>query len=542
MVVQPIDVCASDGSLCAPFNLTSRVGNPGNQNQATNPIGFVDSTTKNDITRAMLNQFGVDVTYLPIARYNSPINQLTGTTFQTLNVIQDATNTQCPFPGGTQSGFTSCDFLTLSQQPEISMGTVRTPTNPIPAVPIGAPGVVNLFFVRTLNPPVSQIGGTLYGFSWIANNAVAIGGNTFFPPAPLRPRFDTLAHEFLHNLGATHNDFGAGTSAPTFMLEAANLVSAGCCAANGADLRIEPSSPGCLPQSSTNPNGGALFDLDQGLCPSAPTTPIADRLTLNGQVVPSQQDVALGNGQLNLLGSGLLSNVPNSMVMAMSPVTGGGVAAATTAGTNSTARADSSSSNTINFSVSGPDTGTLMAIILVLPDKLKFAPQNPFMPILNGVLVVDAEILHGNSGNLRGVCPPAGNCLLVEFAQPGLRSSQTVKFSIGIRIGGAPIIIDELAGRDITFIFGPDTYMTTSALTGPVSGVLTAGSLQPDTAVPTGFQDPSQFAGTGSLPCTPIEIGFEPPTFACPNPAQTGIQDGNVLIEGGQLPSGGGRG
>ena len=71
MTIQPIDVCADNGSLCAPFNLTNKVGNPDNKDQTANPIGFVDATTKKDITRVMLNQFGIDVAYLPVARYNS---------------------------------------------------------------------------------------------------------------------------------------------------------------------------------------------------------------------------------------------------------------------------------------------------------------------------------------------------------------------------------------------------------------------------------------------------------------------------------------
>src|SRR5689334_114106 len=56
LIVQPIDVCATDGSQCAPLNLINKVGKPDNKDQTTNPIGFVDTTTKNDITRVMLNQ------------------------------------------------------------------------------------------------------------------------------------------------------------------------------------------------------------------------------------------------------------------------------------------------------------------------------------------------------------------------------------------------------------------------------------------------------------------------------------------------------
>ncbi len=69
VVVQPIDVCSNTGTGCAPFNATSAIGNPTNQNQITNPIGFVvDPTTGAsnpatggvNITRALLNQIGVD--------------------------------------------------------------------------------------------------------------------------------------------------------------------------------------------------------------------------------------------------------------------------------------------------------------------------------------------------------------------------------------------------------------------------------------------------------------------------------------------------
>jgi hypothetical protein len=202
IVVQPIDVCAATSQgppMCAPFNQKNVNGNPSDQNQITNPIGFVD-TSGIDITRAMLNQIGVDVTFLPIAQY--PVTQ-----FLSLQVLEDA-NSPCSPPGGTASGFTSCDLLTLSQQPDLSQMVGYMPMPPLASDPT----VINMFFVDDLIPPLSQMGGTLYGFSWINNNGIAIGGNTFFPPAFSTARFDTLAHELGHNLALTHIDFGAASA------------------------------------------------------------------------------------------------------------------------------------------------------------------------------------------------------------------------------------------------------------------------------------------------------------------------------------------
>jgi hypothetical protein len=481
LIVQPIDLCANDGSLCAPFNLTSKVGNPNNTDQTKNPIGFVDATTGKDVTRVMLNQFGVDVTYLPVARYNSM-------TFQTLNVIQDLTNTQCPFPGGTQSGFTSCDFLTLSQQPRISLGTVPNPTNPA-GVPVGPNGVANVFFVNTLNP-VNQQGSTLYGFSWIGNNGVAIGKNTFFPTPPLRPRFDNLGHELLHALGGTHDMFGANGVA-------SNMGAAG--ASGGTDLRIVPSSPGCSAPSSTNPNGGALYDLDiVGLCPSAPPSPIADQLTLHGQFTPSQQDVAIGN-VLNLPGSGLLTNVPNATV---GVGTGGDAATATS-----------------TSSASAAPKAAGVFFFVMLPKGVRFTSTLK-ETFTSGV--ADWDISNGNNGWARGFCDPATQCLLVDFKPPGLQANTAnsfVEFTIGLR--GDP------TGGKIRFIYAPDTFTNVSE----IDGFGFSGSQFPDTTSPAGFLDPTQIAASTSLACTPVG-------GVCVNPQKEGISD-TPFNEGGQLHSGG---
>jgi hypothetical protein len=530
IVVQPIDVCEDSGTTtCAPFNTTApetQVGDPNNKDQITNPIGFVDQATNIDITRAMLNQAGVDVTFLPIATYNN-------TMFQTLRVVEDATNQECPFSGGTISGFTSCNLLSLSQQPDLSQVVGYMPTPPLAPEPT----VINMFFVTRLIAPPQQEGGTLYGFSWINNNGIAIGKNTFFPPSPRSPRFDTLAHEVLHNLALTHTEFGAGMPP--------NLESAGCCTSTRTDLRTEPLS-----------TEDALARLGLGT---------ADQLTLTSQFLPvSQQD--------RVLMSGLLRDVPDSTLTAMmsgsadaAAATGGVVAAAATPDDSLTLGTNSRSSTSINFEVSGavsagnPDE-SLTALILMLPKGLKFDPRNRFYAYFNPQYVAETEILYGNSRDKEnGFCVdpadlgqisddryehhrvPTTQCLLIEFKRPGLQKGQTVRFRVGVSIGGAPITIDELVGGDVTFIFGSDTYATTSALTGPVDGPLMAGSQQPDLRVPTRYVDPSRVLPTGNSPCT-VEVDTSlarrptvHPTTGCPDPRMTGIEDGDPSHEGGQL-------
>src|SRR5271170_256852 len=103
IVVQPIDVCAANGSSCAPFNTVNAVGNPSTagynaagrfmNGTSPNPIGFVvDPTTGAspppsgdtngvEITRTLLNELGVDLMWLPMKQYNSDINPNTNTTF-----------------------------------------------------------------------------------------------------------------------------------------------------------------------------------------------------------------------------------------------------------------------------------------------------------------------------------------------------------------------------------------------------------------------------------------------------------------------------
>lgn len=171
------------GATCSPFNNLGQTGPDA-------PVGFIDPATGLNISRALWNQAGIDVTFQPVVQY------LDAGAFQTLHVTTDP-NTGL---------LTSLDFQTLSQQPALSLGiTPSAPLSPNPTT-------MNMFFVNTLVP---QVPGVLYGFSWINNNGIAISANTFgtkIGNVTLPGRPDTIPHEIGHVLDLDHNTFGAGAS------------------------------------------------------------------------------------------------------------------------------------------------------------------------------------------------------------------------------------------------------------------------------------------------------------------------------------------
>ena len=110
IVVQPIDVCNSTGTTCAPIN--SKGETVLSSTGVNTPVGFFDPTSGANITQSIiLTQLGVNVVFLPAVQYNSPNTNPLGGSFQTLHVQNSST---------TASGQTSSDFLVLSQQPQIS--------------------------------------------------------------------------------------------------------------------------------------------------------------------------------------------------------------------------------------------------------------------------------------------------------------------------------------------------------------------------------------------------------------------------------------
>jgi hypothetical protein len=535
ITVQPIDVCAKRGpfTVCAPFNATSNTGNPATQNSTTNPIGFVysyvDPTTNQtvyiDVTRALLNQMGVDVQWQPMVQYVSPIiDTSTGQTYQTLNVVTD--NSACGFPPGSpQTGLQSCDFLSLSQQPCIAktpnpVCTIASPLSPVPSI-------VNMFFVNTLNPPPSQAGSQLNGFSWLNNNGISIGSNTFFPPAPLTPLVDVLAHELLHNAGLDHTHWGAGPYNPISVDPDGGALQG----TPGGTMvgECDAGYPACMANLLTVGKQRTVPTVDcvavanpplpgQTPCPDAPSlaTGDADQLTLI-----SQQWAGLPQSQQGQVTdpTGLLQPIPNSMT---------------------TVRA-LQNSNSMNVTVTGARNGgpddTLLAWVFLAPGALQFDGHFRFSSPSR--LLQDADWPHPdrddnttngvyNLGTLYDVCAASSaQCLIVEFNLPGIGPNTTIEFSKGFT---TPITNASLCGAKITSIFGHG-YMTTSQLACPnnaVPSVLTASSWSPDLTAPVPPQIVNEAAfeaaASGNPPCRPVN-------GVCPDPVITGVTDANPAEE-----------
>jgi hypothetical protein len=496
VAIQPIDVCSSTKTGCAPFNTSSKIGNPGAATSTT-PIGFVDTASGKDVTRAIWNQVGIDVAWSPIRQYNN-------TSFQTLHITTGLNGT----------GLASSEFSTLSQQDGISLGTAPNP-NP-PNAPVASQAtVVNMFFVNTLVPPPG-ISGTLYGFSWINNNGIAIGPNTFFPPFPLTPRFDTLAHEIGHNLALDHGTFGAGL--------ANDLLTAGV-------TRSEPAN-----------TSAAITDAN-----ATPTSP-AEQLNL------AQDDHADLSGFLNPIASSTTTATkpPTTTTTALAVTTTGGL-------TSIAAVPGKTKPNTsIFFDVFGPSQGrdgeTLIGLTVTLYSGAKFDPSNKVHFTSNGPLVTDTDYDRGGSRDRD--CPIAHTkCLIVDLTNPGLPLGRDLRFSQGIIKSGdddesaptaaddggkQPVCLADLAAAGITITYRfSDGLVITSAMTGGGSTAgancvgdttqLTADSQQPTPTVRTQI-DPGVFTSVaGKLPCTPSESGCTPPSV-------TGGQDGDPRCEA-QPPS-----
>lgn len=184
ITVQPIDVC---GVTCAPINNLG-AGHNIWSNAAAGAVGFMSGGV--NVTRAIWNQIGIDVTFMPAVGY-------VNSSFLTVPVAScSPLGTDCQSPV----------FQELSQQPAVSSGAVPNPTNPAGIPLSGNATTINAFFIGSLKPPATQP-GTLYGLAWVNNNGVAIASNSL---SGLGARADTLAHEMGHNLDLDHTTLGAG--------------------------------------------------------------------------------------------------------------------------------------------------------------------------------------------------------------------------------------------------------------------------------------------------------------------------------------------
>jgi hypothetical protein len=537
VVLNPIDVCASGGTGCAPFN-TLRTA-PGNATTLT-PIGFVDSTTNINVTRADWLQTGIDVTFMPIKQYNSPANidpwrasdttppntPYTRTDYRTLHAISVTCTTGAV-------NLTSPDFQALTKMSVCGApSTANPPPLPSPAPPLHTDSkVIDVFFVNDILEGNTR----LAGFSWINANGIAIAKDAF---STLAPRFDTLAHEIGHTLNLDHTTFqDTGMTGPGVVCAGVpspggcNLMDAGSNASN-QPFRIVPSSPGC----SKTPPGGALFDLDTGLCASMPSVPQADQINSNQ-----------GN-EANM--SGFLNPIPSVVAMATA---GGGAPApaaatattATTAATAATSRAGSS----ILFSVTDNgggrfdrstfnDTETVMAIALAFPKGISPKAKNPITVIPGGPTVARVRVFTPGSGDDEGddeedegggsktdktfqACHSGITCLEIDFTKGTFTAGSTFSFNVNftknVTVGQLTdthhtVVTDDLLAT--TSILEPRSSTSISAATVN-NQPLTADSQFPDATVAAIIVNPARFAafgappsftGFGLQPCTlPIE-------------------------------------
>lgn len=400
----------------------------------------------------------------------------------------------------TVTGLQSTDFQNLSQQAKptppattpcaISQMTIPPNSNGnlcgSPTFPRSTDAsTIDLFFVSKLNPPAQ--GGTLYGLSWIGNNGVAIGGNTFFAPTPLQARPDTIAHELLHDLGLDHGTYGSGPWTPPTNVPQnatpfysapfgvappipANPLFGECdssypaCGANlmtTGSLRTEPTVSCVL--------AGFTGDAVPSACSGLPAlyNGLADQVTpLNtsfGFGAASQQQLPVSQQQevLTSMSGLLLSNNPAIIPPLMQ--FSGLISPVPYETTEAQLGTGGSPTDPVRFDLSGPAGGqpgeTLVAWVLTLPPGETFARHDRFHVVSQSRrdLVRDVNYYPdtGNNPLMRNIAyyPGADNdsakpnngaaadspcasataeCVMVKFREPGLGRHDSISFSEGI--------------------------------------------------------------------------------------------------------------
>ena len=514
LVIQPIDVCGTAGPSsatgCAPFNTLSKSPNP-TLATLTTPIGFVDTTTNINLTRAIWLQAGIDVTFLPVKEYNN-------TTDQAIEI--DCSTATNPCTGS----LTSSHFKALSSgTPGATSGCSYDCA--VPLAPASA-NAINMFLVNSLTGGTG-VTGTLFGFAWINSNGIAVSKPTFFPGLG-HPTFDTLAHELGHNLNLDHTTFGNPQPTTTPCTGSPLPTPGGCNVLDAGSIRIIPASTGCTAQStvSTTSTGGALYDLDTGLCSGtrAQNYPIADQLILGSTSV--QQGQALLSGFLNPL--------PN-----VNATAGGGISA--NAATNVTTSTSTSSSGilfTITNNGGGRDSeGEFVNnVIIALANGLDIG-GNKAVTYVSGPQIIQVNKVNGNNGENPncnkqvGLSPPSTHCIQIVYQPGAFLAGDTSQFTLRITQNNQPLTDPtQVAGSQFSIELETDQPNTTPG-TSPIAlfattgdfaaadGTAQAASNNPDPAVAAVILNATTFQGTPNqltgvvTACTPQQ---DDSGFFCP--------------------------
>jgi hypothetical protein len=543
VVIDPIAVCNSTGTICPVFGVSCNNGvcttaNVPSTATSSTPIGFVDveGTKKYNLAQAyLIKEFHLNLGYLPIKQWNSPVDnnpwpnvvQSDGTLY---NYSQAPDYTvfhvgtfNCTVNGVTTAKPISAEIAAISQVQFCAGGTSNIPAsqNP-PPMPSGLASVMaaasanaaHLFIVNSYQPS-SILGNSLI------NHPFGSVYQGIYKSLTLRPGADI--HEFLHMQGLNHfdiynapqpdNGVGPLCSSP-YLMKYCNVLDDGSTPSPG---RFIASSTGC----STSGNGGFLYDLNNGVCAATPNNvELANAATQSSQDLPnanppffSQQTVVLTSGLIN----------PTANVGATA---GGATASANIAASvaGATVKNQSSSSSggflvTITDGGGGKDSqGEFIPnIIFAFPGQVE-VPGSGAVTYVSGPPITAVTKVNGNNPeNPNCSSAPSIHCIEV-FYQPGtFVPGQSSIFRLNVSENGHPFTQPcpatgpTLAGTQLTTALEDDQDPAQVALTGNFAcknGVWEESTTNPDPATPLPILNPNTFVGDTTrygqiVACTP---------------------------------------